>query len=135
MLYFHNLPREEWKIGVRLTGNRENLLAFLGLIIYNAGYSLLNPLEPELSNELGINEVFCHEIAHQWFGDLVTTDWWSNIVLNEGFAAFFETEAAIKGFPSQSGPFLDSAHILSTYISYSTARSHPIVSNGTHFDG
>uniref|UniRef100_A0AC34RJ69 Aminopeptidase n=1 Tax=Panagrolaimus sp. JU765 TaxID=591449 RepID=A0AC34RJ69_9BILA len=105
-----------------------------GLIIYNAGYSLLNPLEPELSNELGINEVFCHEIAHQWFGDLVTTDWWSNIVLNEGFAAFFETEAAIKGFPSQSGPFLDSAHILSTYISYSTARSHPIVSNGTHFD-
>jgi aminopeptidase N len=50
---------------------------------------LVNPaLEPE--NRRGADFVESHELAHQWFGDLVTCKDWANLWLNEGFATYFE---------------------------------------------
>jgi aminopeptidase N len=50
---------------------------------------LVNPkLLPEL--RVGDDFVIAHELAHQWFGDLVTCKDWANLWLNEGFATFFE---------------------------------------------
>ncbi|MGJ7526800.1 M1 family metallopeptidase [Variovorax sp. GB1P17] len=43
--------------------------------------------------------VVTHEIAHQWFGDLVTLDWWDNVWLNESFARWFERRTTIKFHP------------------------------------
>jgi aminopeptidase N len=45
----------------------------------------------ELTDENNWEDVIAHELFHQWFGDLVTTESWSNITLNESFADFSET--------------------------------------------
>jgi aminopeptidase N len=46
-----------------------------------------------------IFSVLAHEMAHQWFGDLVTMGWWDNLWLNEGFASWMQEKAASHFYP------------------------------------
>ncbi len=43
-----------------------------------------------------VGEVIAHELAHQWFGDLVTMNWWDDLWLNESFATFMSYKAMNK---------------------------------------
>ena len=46
-----------------------------------------------------IFSIIAHEMAHQWFGDLVTMAWWDNLWLNEGFATWMATKASEQFYP------------------------------------
>jgi alanyl aminopeptidase len=71
-----------------------------GLVTFAEDLILLEPQHPSWERRARFVEVAAHELAHQWFGDLVTTAWWDDIWLNEGFADWMETKITAKFDPS-----------------------------------
>lgn len=71
-----------------------------GAVTYRETALLVDPESTSTHNKQWIALVIAHELAHQWFGNLVTMEWWTHLWLNEGFASYMEYVAVDNMFPS-----------------------------------
>lgn len=70
-----------------------------GLITFRESYLLVHPETTSVESKQYAALVIAHEIAHQWFGNLVTMKWWDDLWLNESFANLMEYRAVDDIFP------------------------------------
>lgn len=70
-----------------------------GLVTYRVVDLLLDEKETSINTKIRVAEVVQHELAHQWFGNLVTMDWWDGLWLNEGFATWVSWYSSNAFFP------------------------------------
>ena len=73
-----------------------------GLVTYREVDLLIDDATASSRQLQRVAEVVIHELAHQWFGNLVTMEWWDDLWLNEGFATWMETGVCARLYPEWS---------------------------------
>jgi len=106
-----------------------------GLITYRETNLLYDNLESSSYNQQRVALVVSHELAHQWFGNLVTLSWWDDLWLNEGFASYIEYKGVANYHPDWQIEDSFLTNDLQPVMELdSTINSHPIVQPVLHPD-
>lgn len=130
------LPAYEQALGVSFPLDKLDLIAIpdfaagamenWGLITYRET-ALLVSNESSVLDRRYVSLVVAHEMAHQWFGNLVTMDYWGELWLNEGFASYFEYVGATAAEPrDELFSTFYSSYLPSALYFDSKRRSHPL---------
>ncbi|XP_057714581.1 glutamyl aminopeptidase [Corythoichthys intestinalis] len=108
------------------TGAMENW----GLITYRETNLLYDSNQSSSYNKQRVASVIAHELVHQWFGNIVTMDWWDDLWLNEGFASFFEYIGVEKAEPTWGmRDIMIISDVLPVMVDDALLSSHPIIVN------
>eukprot|EP00531_Pseudo-nitzschia_arenysensis_P006209 CAMPEP_0116127934 /NCGR_PEP_ID=MMETSP0329-20121206/7097_1 /TAXON_ID=697910 /ORGANISM="Pseudo-nitzschia arenysensis, Strain B593" /LENGTH=888 /DNA_ID=CAMNT_0003622051 /DNA_START=101 /DNA_END=2767 /DNA_ORIENTATION=+ len=98
-----------------------------GLVTYRDVDLLIDPVTASNSQKQRVCTVVCHELAHQWFGNLVTMAWWDDLWLNEGFASWAENYASHEVHPEyQMWDQFCSGALQTALVLDGMLSSHPI---------
>ena len=81
----YGVPYSLSKMDMVAVPNQASAMENWGLIMYLYQWLLYDPAQPdpEQDSRFDVLETVAHELAHQWFGDLVTLAWWNEVWLNE----------------------------------------------------
>jgi aminopeptidase N len=98
-----------------------------GAIFYSQNHLLFDPRNSTEEDRQLVFLVVSHEMAHQWFGDLVTMAWWDELWLNEGFARWMQTYAADDLHPEWETGLQAAAIFEAGKQADSVPSTHPVV--------
>ena len=107
-------------------GVRDGAMEDWGLISYTEAALLLDAKTSSPHTQRGIFATAAHEIAHQWFGNLVTASSWDEIWLNEAFATWMEHKASDHFNPAWQVPLNERRHIDRAMLRDATAATRAI---------
>jgi alanyl aminopeptidase len=97
-----------------------------GFITFSDKILLIDPAAASLAQKRTVAMVTLHEVAHMWFGDLVTMAWWDDLWLNESFADWFAVKMMPELYPEYSYETTELAEVNQTMGTDANATTTPI---------
>lgn len=111
---------------IAIPGGFSGAMENWGGITYNESTLLFDPQSSSQQTKQDIFVTVAHEMAHQWFGNLVTMAWWDNLWLNEGFASWMENKATDHFNPRWQIWLAASAEKTAVMAQDAHSTTHPI---------